>query len=261
MELEVDRATGHGVAVAHHGADLCLRIIGARAFHVVAIVNRTVGPTAPVRVVGAEVVAQLVSDDVQVPRVVVQVVSIARFKVRAEPGCIRREAHHIEVGDTACASVLTAGEEVHEVALDAREVAVVQPFEAEGVEHAVGVVGDAVVRVGGFPHVDVGGLYVDERVDAFGVNGVHAGHNRESPFHCGVAIVPKRAVGVEVDVNGHFHAIGDLVCGRSWRLNAHRHDVAARAVFVHSAFEFHRLSRVGEQEQHVLAVRSVADGA
>ena len=36
---------------------------------------------------------------------------------------------------------------------------------------------------------------------------------------------------------------------------------SGRSVFVHSAFEFHWVGRIGEQEQHVLAVRTVADGA
>ena len=260
MELEVDRAAGHGVAVAHHGANLRLRVVGAVAFHVIAVVDGAVGPAAPVRVVRSEVVAEFVSHNVQVPAVVVQVVGVARLQVRAESSRVGGEANDVEVGDAACSGVLPAGEQVHHVALDAGEVAVVQPLEAEGVEHGVGVVGDAVVWVSRFPHVDVRGLHIDEGVDAFGVNGVHAGHDGEGPFHGGVTIVAKRAVGVEVDVDGHFHAIGDLVCRRGRRLNAHRHDVAARAVLVYPALEFHRLGRIGEQEQHVLAVHSVADG-
>ena len=149
---------------------------------------------------------------------------------------------------------------MHEIALDAGQVAVVQPLEPESVQHRARIVGDAVVRVRGFPNVDVRGLHVDERVDAFRVNGVDTRHDGEGPFDCWVAIVAKRAIGVEIDVKRHLYAIGDLICRRR-RLKAHGHDVAPRADFVGTAFELHRLSRVGEQEEHVFAVGSFADGA
>ena len=68
---------------------------------------------------------------------------------------------------------------------------------AESVQHGVGIVRDAVVRIGGFPHVDVRGLHVDERIDAFRVNGVHPGQDGEGPFHRRVAVVAECAKRVE----------------------------------------------------------------
>ena len=109
--------------------------------------------------------------------------------------------------------------------------------------------------------MDVRGLHVDERVDAFRVDGVYPGQDGEGPFHRRVAVVAECAVRVEVDVDGHFDAIGELI-GRRWRrLNSHGHYVPARSVFVHSALKFRWIGCIGDQEQHVLAVRTVANGA
>ena len=205
--------------------------------------------------------AEFVAHHVQVPCIVVQVVGVPSLEVGTEAGCIGREAHHVEVGDAARSGVFSAGEQVHQVALDAGQVAVVLPLQAESVQHGVGIVRDAVVRIGGFPHVDVRGLHVDERVDAFRVDGVYPGQDGEGPFHRRVAVVAECAVRVEVDVDGHFDAIGELI-GRRWRrLNSHGHYVPARSVFVHSALKFRWIGCIGDQEQHVLAVRTVANGA
>ena len=78
MEFEVDGAAGDRVAVTHDGPHLRSGVVGAAPFRRIAIVDRTAGPTAPVRVVGTEVVAQLVRDHIQVPAVIVQVVGGGR---------------------------------------------------------------------------------------------------------------------------------------------------------------------------------------
>ena len=212
-------------------------------------------------VVGAEIVAQFVPNHVEVPTVIVEVVAVAGFEVGAEACCIGWKTHHVQVGDAARAGVLPAGQQMHDVALDAGEIRIGQPFKPKAVEHVAGVIDKGRIRIRSFPHVDVRSLDVDERIKVVRIDRIDTGHDGQGPFDCGVAIVTEGAVGMVVDVDCHLHAVSDLRSAGGLLLQSHGHHLAAGTVFVHTALEFHRFGSVGQQKEHVLAVYAVAQGA
>jgi hypothetical protein len=71
MEFQIHRTTGNSMAVAHNGADLWSWTIRATAFRGVTIVDGSAWPTAPVGMIGTEIVSQFMGDDIQIPAVIV----------------------------------------------------------------------------------------------------------------------------------------------------------------------------------------------
>ena len=129
MEGEVDRAARNGVAIAHDGPYLgrrsvCIsrtRTYWPTCFQISTVVNRPPGPSAPMGMVRAEVVAEFMRHDIQVP-------TVNTDGIRTEIPKIRRKTHPIivrkliasnpHIGDTAGAGIAASRKEVRKISLN-----------------------------------------------------------------------------------------------------------------------------------------------
>ena len=165
MEFEDDVPAADGVAVAHDragGGRRVVRVARAIAFEVCAVVDGPAGPTAPMGMVRAEVVADFVGHHLQIPGVRRQIVDRPGVHVCAEPDAVGGTAHDVEVGDAAGSGVRAARHQVHEIAVDGRQRRGVLPRLLQASDHSRRIADKGGVRIGGFPDVHVGSAEVDQ---------------------------------------------------------------------------------------------------
>ena len=206
MKLQVHRSTRYGVAVAHDGTRLGCRIVRATALSSVAIVNGAARPSAPVGVIGSEIVAELVRNHIEVPAVIVQVVGQRGVQVGREPRRIIGAANNVEVRDASCACIRPAGHEVNQVAGPIGQVGVVQPFHSKCIQHGSCVANEGCVRVSCFPYIHIRGRQIDQVVQLCLINFGNTCEECKRPFNGVSAVLVEGVVGIKIDVNCDFNA-------------------------------------------------------